>query len=100
VPEDLVPALAHLHQSLQLGVDAPGIDLPAELDAAQRIDGDEICPEPRLLLEALLEGVHLVRTLLAPRRVIHCAVAGVFWRGGVGGVLRRSGMSAVVFLRP
>src|SRR2546429_9271433 len=65
-----------LHQPLQLGVDPPGIDLPAELHALQRIDGDEVSPEPRFLLETLLERLHLVFTLVAPPHLIHCVVAG------------------------
>src|SRR5207253_8919265 len=43
------------------------------------------------LLEAFLERLHLFFTLVAPPHLIHRVVARIF---------RRSGMGAVVFLRP
>ena len=54
-PEDLVPTVAHIDEPLQLGIDAPRVDLAAELHGFQRVHLDEVCPEPGLPLETLLQ---------------------------------------------
>ncbi len=54
VPEHLVPAAAPLHESLELRVDAPGIDLAAELLRLERVDRREASPLATLLLQPFL----------------------------------------------
>src|SRR5712664_2862207 len=93
VPEHLVPAGALLHQSLQLRVDAPGIDLPAELLRLERFDRREASPLAAFLFQQFLEGLefvvgseqHVVRALVGRRRMR----AQVFLSPGVDPLLLR-----------
>src|SRR5438132_1454169 len=87
VPEHLVPVSAPLYQSLQLRVDAPGIDLPAELLRLERVDRREVGPLAVFLLQPFLEGFevvlgseqHVVRVLVGRR----CVRAELFLCPGV-----------------
>src|SRR5437764_3212008 len=58
--EDLVPAVALLHEALELRVDAPRIDLAAELLGLQGLDVGEVLPLPVFLLQVLHGGLELV----------------------------------------
>ena len=57
MPERVVPAVAHLHETLQLGIDAPGIDLAAELGRLQGVGGGEVRQLLRLAFELFGERV-------------------------------------------
>src|SRR4051812_18457684 len=77
--EDVVPAVAHLHQSLQLGIDAPGIGLPAELHGFERVDLHQVCPEPGLALEDFFERLDLAVAPLLEPDIVRRVVDATFW---------------------